>query len=191
MSTYRRSIFLINRPFQLRFSFYVVSWLVALSFVYPMIVYTVFDYFFRIAALDPMGPPLTALKSTRQEILTLLAALQVIFLGFTFLISIFMSHRIAGPLFKLTQFFTKVKEGNYKEPLFFRKKDHFQDLAVEFNEMTQGIVFQIKDTVDGLTVVQSELQSALASSDSASRAKIDSALQKLNKVLEANQSKIP
>jgi hypothetical protein len=42
MAAYKRSIILINKDFQFRFSFYVCSWLIALSFVYPLIIANVF-----------------------------------------------------------------------------------------------------------------------------------------------------
>ena len=127
MPPYRRNIFLINKKFQFRFAFYVCSWLVALSFVYPLIVHSLFEYFVRYAMLDPTGPSIDSLQGTRKEILTLLVALQVIFLVVTFLISIFMSHRIAGPLHKLSRFFADARDGKLEQKLFFREKDHFQD----------------------------------------------------------------
>src|ERR1700722_2099189 len=97
---YRRRNFLINRPFQFRFSLYVCSWLIALSFVYPAIVHNLFELFFRFLAHEPGGPPIESLLSTRREVLTLLIVLQLVLLLITFLISVFMSHRIAGPLYK-------------------------------------------------------------------------------------------
>jgi sensor histidine kinase YesM len=139
MAQYRRTIFLINKRFQLRFSLYVCSWLLALSFVYPLIVYNVFDYFIRYAAADPQGPSVQLLVDTRHQIILLLIGLQVVFLLITFLISVFMSHRIAGPLYKLSLFFKKAKEGNLEEALFFRDKDHFHELAAEYNEMIQAL----------------------------------------------------
>jgi methyl-accepting chemotaxis protein len=135
---YRRSIFLINKPFQFRFSLYVCSWLVALSFIYPLIVQSLFDFVFKYMARDPAGPPVEALLNTRREVLTLLIALEVVFLLFSFLISIFMSHRIAGPLYKLSMFLKKAKGGDYSEDLYFRKADHFLELATEYNEMNQA-----------------------------------------------------
>lgn len=139
MAQYRRSIFLINKKFQFRFAFYVCSWLLALSFVYPLIVHSLFGYFVRYAAADPNGPSVQSLMDVRSQVLFLLAMLQAIFLFVTFLISIFMSHRIAGPLFKLSKFFSQAKAGNLGAELYFRDKDHFQDLAAQYNDMMQGI----------------------------------------------------
>ena len=139
MAQFRRSIFLINKPFQFRFAFYVCSWLLALSFVYPLIVYSLFDVFVRYASADPNGPPVQTLHDLRYQVLFLLALLQVVFLFVSFLISIFMSHRIAGPLHKLSLFFAQAKAGNLKAELHFRDKDHFQDLPAQYNEMMLAI----------------------------------------------------
>src|SRR5690348_16886954 len=98
MAQYRRSIFLVNKRFQFRFAFYVCSWMAALSFVYPLIVYNMFEYFMRYLMRDPNGPPVQALEDLRHQVMWLLIALQGIFLVVTFLVSIFMSHRIAGPI---------------------------------------------------------------------------------------------
>src|SRR5262245_23833505 len=135
MASYRRSIFLVNRSFQLRFSLYVCAWLFALSFIYPLVVKSLFDYFIRYAALDPSGPPLEAIQHTRNDVLMLLVLFQLIFLGITFMMSLFMSHRIAGPLYKLRTFFEEAAKGVYRPELSFREKDHFHELAQDYNEM--------------------------------------------------------
>src|SRR6185437_15171362 len=124
---YRRSIFLIDRPFQLRFSLYVCSWLFALSFVYPIIIYNLFDFLTRYLQLDPNGPGIASIQTTRKEVLFLLIFFQLIFLVITFMISVFVSHRIAGPLYKLKNFFKQNTSGKLSPELSFRKSDHFQD----------------------------------------------------------------
>ena len=51
-----------------------------------------------------------------------------------FIISIFQSHKIAGPLFKVKRFLKSIREGKIPEKVAFRKGDHFQDLASDLNE---------------------------------------------------------
>src|ERR1700744_6440900 len=97
--TYRRQILFVNRPFQLRFSFYVCSWLIAVSFAYPLLISNLFSFFIRYLAADPTGPTLVTLEKTRQEVIWVLISMQSAFVGIIFLVSIFMSHRIAGPLY--------------------------------------------------------------------------------------------
>jgi methyl-accepting chemotaxis protein len=135
----RRKIFLINRKFQFRFSFYVCSWLFALSMIYPLIIFQLFDFFVRSAAIDPMGPALEKLYHARNEVIWLLIGIQTFFLAITFLISLFVSHRIAGPLEKLKRYFEAAKNGDLKTDLKFRKFDHFQELAQGYNDMMEAV----------------------------------------------------
>jgi methyl-accepting chemotaxis protein len=172
MAQYRRRIFIINRKFQLRFALYVCSWIAALSFVYPLIVYSMFDYFIRYLSRDPNGPSVVALQDLRDQVIWLLVALQGVFIFVTFLLSIFMSHRIAGPLYKLSRFFAMAREGNLKEELFFREKDHFQELAQDYNDTLKSI----RARLDGAAA---EIQRALPESPPAARQALERALVKL------------
>jgi sensor histidine kinase YesM len=175
MAQYRRSIFIINKAFQFRFALYVCSWLIALSFVYPLIVNSLFDYFVRYATLDPNGPPVQALLDTRQSVLTLLLVLQGLFLFVTFLISLFMSHRIAGPLYKLSKFFEIARDGNLKEELYFRDKDHFQDIAMQYNEMIRAVRLRQE-------AASSELETVLPLLSAEARPAVEKALASLRTV---------
>ena len=55
------------------------------------------------------------------------------------MISIFLSHRIAGPLFKIRRAMDDVTRGNFDQRITFRKNDHFMELQDTFNEMVQHL----------------------------------------------------
>jgi len=141
---YKRSIFLINRRFQFRFSLYVCSWLFALSLIYPLIIYSLFDFFTRYIEAGVEHQSIAALHQTRGELVWLLILLQVLFLGITLLISIFVSHRIAGPLYKLNRYLKEAATGNLQGDLQFRKSDHFKELAESYNEMVNHVQEKLK-----------------------------------------------
>jgi methyl-accepting chemotaxis protein len=181
---YRRSIFLINKKFQLRFSLYVCSWLFALSLVYPLIIHNLFELFVRYAALDPTGPALSQLERTRSNVFWLLVFLQLLFLGITFLISIFMSHRIAGPLYKLSKFFADAENGNLDQDLYFRKNDHFQDLADDYNRMIAGIRGTLGKNVTTASTAITRVERALGHVDEEGRKELEEALTALREIRE-------
>lgn len=137
---YKRANFLINKRFQLRFSFFVCSWIFALSMIYPIIIYNIFEYFLKIAA-DPTlhagGLTVDRVKAIESQVLMLLGVLQLLFLLITFMLCIFLSHRIAGPLYKLRNSMQEVARGNLDLRITFRKNDHFMELQDQFNEMIQ------------------------------------------------------
>jgi nitrogen fixation/metabolism regulation signal transduction histidine kinase len=89
--------------------------------------------------LDPSGPTIESIQQVKRNIIYLLIFFQAVFLCVTFLISIFMSHRIAGPLYKLKTFFKMNGKGKLSPDLRFRKSDHFQDVAEDYNHMMGAI----------------------------------------------------
>lgn len=136
----RRSIILINPRFQVLFCLYVCSWILALSSFYPIIVYNLFGQLLQCnVQFNAPSAAQSAIQNARTQIIVLLFVMELLFVGVVFLISLFISHRIAGPLYKLSTFFAKAAEGDYKSVLSFREKDHFIDLAHDYNRMISGI----------------------------------------------------
>ena len=180
---YKRTIFLIDKKFQIRFSLFVCSWLFVLSLVYPYIIKSVFDYFFQYLALEPHGPQLSALQKTRHEMLLLLVVMQWLFMAITFIICIFISHRIAGPLFKLKRFMLQVGQGRF-ESLRFRETDHFKDVAVDYNTMIAGIKSTKDKTADATAAAMVHIEKAksLITQDSAITQELESALNTLRQI---------
>jgi sensor histidine kinase YesM len=140
MAQYQRRNYLINKPFQLRFSMFVCAWMVAMSFIYPLVIQQVYEALIHYAAQDPSAPPVQQLIESKKEIMDLLLLSQIIFVVIAFGVSIFMSHRIAGPLYKLSLFMRRAKDGNLSEKVSFREGDYFQEMAQLYNEMAQGIL---------------------------------------------------
>ena len=60
-------------------------------------------------------------------------SLQLFLLAVTFLISIFLSHRIAGPVYRMRKVFEAARSGPLPQSVKFRKDDHFNELAQEYN----------------------------------------------------------
>lgn len=183
---FRRSTFLINRPFQLRFSLYVCSWIFGLSLVYPLLIHQLFEKFLRYAAQDPMGPPLEALHKTREDIVWLLVILQGLFLLIVFLMSIFMSHRIAGPLFKLRSFLESARQGEFSRALNFRKTDYFQELAHGYNSMMDKFRYVLKRSAGSASIAETHVRKALehAPANGPLREELEKALNELKGLTE-------
>ncbi len=135
----RRRTILIDPYFQIRFSFYVVSWVLVLSVIYPILVYQIFERF--IEYIVPTNHPalMTAIEAEKNKIIILLTLLHTMLMGVVFLLSVFLSHRIAGPIYKLKLFIQAALQGNFRTDLTFRKSDHFKELGEEFNMLMKKI----------------------------------------------------
>jgi len=83
-------------------------------------------------------------QSARSMMMWMLIILELLFIGVVFLISLFISHRIAGPIYKLTLFFDKARSGDFQSKLAFREKDHFQDLAQDYNDLISSFAEKLQ-----------------------------------------------
>lgn len=126
MAFYKRSIFLINPSFQLKFSLVVCSIILASTIIYPIII---FDFFQMIATAAPDLPD--SIIAARNELIIYLILIQLVITLLAFIVFIFLTHKIAGPMFKLKNHLAAIREGKPITPLTFRAGDHFQDVAEE------------------------------------------------------------
>lgn len=181
---YKRRIILLNKSFQLRFSFYVCSWLIALTLAYPLIITNLFDYFIRYLALDPMGPALPHLEQKREEILWLLLLMQGLLLLLTFTISIYMSHKIAGPLYRLRKAFREAANGNLEQSLVFRKRDYFQELASDYSAMMASIQSKFGKGIRGIELAIPRIEKALDNASPDMKLELEAALLALRQTLK-------
>ncbi|RYZ78408.1 MAG: methyl-accepting chemotaxis protein [Proteobacteria bacterium] len=150
----------------------MISWITALSFIYPTLIFELYNSFYRYMSKDPNGPLLSVLKENRQEMIFWLVVMQVFFLMMTFFITIFMSHRIAGPLYKLGKALNELRNGNLSK-IYFRKFDHFKELADDYNLAVESL----KDSVQ---VIELHVEKALAANpNEAARKELEDCLKTL------------
>jgi methyl-accepting chemotaxis protein len=135
----RRKRILINKPFQFKIALFICTWIIALSFAYPLITVNIFDRFVEYLALDPNGPSISTLVEQRGIFLQWLYIFELIFLGLAFFISIFTAHRIAGPIHQLSQSLQRMRQGDFSTPIHFRKKDYFQELEIVGNDLRETL----------------------------------------------------
>lgn len=65
--------------------------------------------------------------------------------------TIFVSHKVAGPLYRFSQVLNDMENGNYRTRVFLRKGDEGHPVAREFNEAfekTDRLLSEIKSTVE-------------------------------------------
>jgi methyl-accepting chemotaxis protein len=97
-----------------------------------MAIYDLFDY---IIKLNPQAAK--SFDEQRTSLLVYLTLTQVGFTGLVFIFSIFVSHKIAGPMFKLTNYLQGIRNGEEIGALAFRDGDQFTEIADEINQTIQ------------------------------------------------------
>lgn len=118
--------------------------------MYPLTIYDLFD---KIIALQPKNA--AEITENRNFLLGVLTLAQISFLGVIFVISIFISHKIAGPFFKLKRYLRDIREGAPITKLFFRNGDSFQEVAEELSETMEYFKQQREEDFEYLDEVSS------------------------------------
>lgn len=132
-----RKNFLINKPFQIRFiSFMVIVGLVTLISTYAILL----DYFRELqgmatsSGLAENHPFRDLLRYQKDKLDIFFIYLAVINLTIITLSGVWMSHRIAGPIYRIVKNLRSpsfLKEG---QRIISRKGDYFQELPEAIND---------------------------------------------------------
>lgn len=95
--------------------------------------------FFSIISSTSTNIPQNIVQS-RQEFMIYLTVIQVLISTLLFLVFIFITNKVAGPLHKLKIHLQKIREGGEIEPVNFRTGDYFHDLAYDVNLFLETIL---------------------------------------------------
>jgi len=179
---YQRRLLLINKPFQLRFAFFVVSWMIALSVTYPLIIFELFEMMGRLLTKLAVDPTIgQQILSKKTEVTALLVLLQLAVMSVMFLVSIFLSHRIAGPIYKLSKSMELARDGKLEGPIYFRKNDHFQEVADLFNALLDRWNRRLRARDQSIEAARKAIETAISQSQQGpGRASLEQALAALN-----------
>lgn len=126
---YKRSIFIVDPNFQLKFSILMCIIILVLSSFYPLVIYQSLS---SIAEKFPNSSG--SITSMKDELQKLLILWQIFFGLIVFSICILFTHKVAGPIYKLKNYLINLRSGRYQGKLFFRGGDYFTDLANEVNQ---------------------------------------------------------
>lgn len=93
--------------------------------------------------------------------------------------TIFLTHKIAGPLYRLRMTFLRLKNGDMKQRVYLRKGDHAQHIVPELNEMISALDYSFS----GVKKMNNSILDA-ASSDNPDIALIKDNAEKIKQELE-------
>ena len=181
---YQRKTFLINPNFQLRVSFYIATWLLPLSLLAPAIYYNKYEYLIKYAKDHSILEMVDLLEKQRSLVTGELILVQAVLMVITFLISLYMSHKIAGPLHKLHTAFSRAKKGHFTEGLRFRTSDHFQELSEDFNDMVSTVRGMVDQNVETVSTAIARIETAMADTQGKGKEELEQALTELRKIRE-------
>ena len=130
MAAYKRSIILINPGFQFKVSLMVCGIVFISSILYPYSIIQMVDSFIQA---HPESLP--QLEERRNDILIYLGLYHLVFNAIVFFFLLRMTHKVAGPVYKLTNLFRNFRDGQRPAKVDFRSGDYFHDLAFETTKL--------------------------------------------------------
>jgi methyl-accepting chemotaxis protein len=149
--SYRRRILYIHKAFQrsfiLKFCLIALCAMTAASLLLYFLSKNTLTATYRYHHL--------ALERTGEAILPALVVTNVVvllvLLAATILVTLYVSHKIGGPLYRLSKTLESIGDGNLSSPVKLRDHDQLTDFAATINQMTGNLkerVLQIQRGVD-------------------------------------------
>ena len=155
--TYKRKQYFIKKDFQFKF---------ILKFCFIILIGAILStgllfLFSQDTLTSSFQQSRLVIKNTSLAILpaliyTNLITLVLITLS-TIAVTLFVSHKIAGPLFHFEKELKEIEKGNLTQSIKLRKKDQATDLADSLNKMTSSLHEKVLDI---RTVVENLIESA-------------------------------
>jgi HAMP domain-containing protein len=144
----RKKILLVNRDFQLRYSYAAVA-VGFLSSVVSAVVLLFPLYQFEILRI-PNFLPLPVMLGMGVAVL--------VNIGIVALLGLFITHRIAGPMYSLVRAFRRVELGLWAGHMRLRKDDDLKYVVRNFNQMVDGLVQTGRTDVDRISSVLDDIE---------------------------------
>ncbi|MFH2006154.1 MAG: hypothetical protein ABI333_06175 [bacterium] len=97
----------------------------------------------------------TMAKKRRKEIILLVAiiAFGIVFLIVIFIYNIVITHRVAGPMYKMGRYMDEVRDGKYTEVWNLRKGDQLVDLYGRFQAMHNAVKDRERQDIEAMDKV--------------------------------------
>ena len=161
MATNRR-IYIINPDFQYRFCLILCGIAFVISLIYPLVVFDIINMlqtdYEQVSSMLPANAPSIDFEEIKKGTMFLLFMVVVAILCLTFVLGILISHKIAGPMYKMTMFLQKIREGGVIHELTFRDGDQFEEVAEELNETLEYLTSRDEDELEYLTEVATYIE---------------------------------
>lgn len=133
----KRKRFLIRKKFQLKYSGLILSVIFLSALVSGYTIYYNVWYHLggKLAAVYPQGRLIEIFRFVNVRLALNMFFVSLLCAG----VGIMVSHRIAGPVYRMIKFLDSLSEGNYERRIKLRKRDELKDLAEAINRLVERL----------------------------------------------------
>ena len=157
MNKHRRRTYLIKTGLQLRYMGIIISTMLLVAFGVGWIIYH--TSWSRIANTPDLT--LDKLSDIFDSVNTILMRWIIVFILAIAILSIFVSHKIAGPVYRLEETAKFIASGDLTQQIQLRHGDELQDLQEAFNLMSESLrkmVAKDREVIDKLVLTGGRLR---------------------------------
>ncbi|MBU0479136.1 methyl-accepting chemotaxis protein [bacterium] len=141
--------YLVDKKFQMK---YVTVTLIFVFLISAICAYTAYHVVWtqlgeKLAQVYPQSMLVSILNVVKIKLIIHL----ILLIPVVVFVSIFLSHRVVGPISKIKKHMKKLIEKDFSEEIHLRKTDEFRDIAELINKSTDSIkqsLVRVKEPVD-------------------------------------------
>ena len=167
--TWRRRNFFIKKDFQGKYIFsvfiFVIAGAVLFTTVFGLLSADTLTITYKDSNLQLGRTPVVLLKEIVKTNWIFVVAGGV----FVAIVSMFLTHRVAGPLFRFEKTLEEMKKGNFNSEIRLRSRDEAKEVALMFNEFNAMLSLQLKEIRDLLDILEGHLADARSSAPGAAQ----------------------
>lgn len=152
------------------------------SLIFPIAIFELVD---KIAAKSGN----LNIQEWKNQLITLLALMELVFFAFVFIFSLYLTHRIAGPIHKLKMYLEQQSSADEFIPLVFRKGDYFQELAQEVSKFVGHIHHQQQEQKTLIKEAKEELSELNSTATDTQKLQIAQIMAKFEPIKDVESSK--
>ncbi len=156
--TYKRKNYFIDTRFQTRFILKFSALVVLGAGVTMLLLYLFSQNSTTVAFVKARVSVMTTADFLFPLLLQTVAVVTVLVGGAAVGVMLFVSHKIAGPLFRFKQTFRELAAGNFSNQVKLRKDDQLAEVAADFNDMISTVRARLIAAHAALDGVQEELR---------------------------------
>jgi methyl-accepting chemotaxis protein len=137
MNFQKRRIYYIEKQFQTKYLLLTIFLLLTYTFAFIIIIFSpyILALYFDFYSISEKAEAARALLLLHAKVWPGIAGIILLFGAF----SIFVTHKIAGPLYRLKKTISEITEGNLDAKVKLRKGDDLKDLAEHVNMLAEEL----------------------------------------------------
>jgi methyl-accepting chemotaxis protein len=194
MNFQKRRIYYIEKKFQTKYILLTIFLLLTYTFAFIIIIFSpyILTLYFDFYSLSEKAEAAKTLLILHGRVWPGIAGVILLFGA----LSIFITHKIAGPLYRLKKTISEITKGNLDVKVKLRKKDDLKDLAEHVNMLADELktfvntvkadydllseyIFELEREIDAKMLTE-ESGRALINKVEANKNKIEATLEKFN-----------